>query len=273
MVSVASEGVRRVGVGILRGWLWVKETVVVLYGRGVVAGRVRRACGPGRRRELVLVRPVVLVVELVLVTADDGGDVCTRTSVASSREKMTQILTDLNEETNDCDGGVENLLPCAQIERADVGVVVLVGHTALVELLAGVDEVEVEAHTDSVEQDDHPYKRRVCLHHTPVPDHRADESAGTRSAFRMQGAHRMDAPEKRDYSDYCGEHSCYDDNDLPLVVNVSKVDIVDCLSRFNFCSHRSAIRTASALSASQGARTSNRPPDYGRYESRTQEAE
>ena len=84
MVSVASKGVRRVGVGVLRGWLWVKETVVVLYGRGVVAGRVGRACGPGRRRELVLVRPVVLVVELVLVTADDGSDVCTRTSVTSS---------------------------------------------------------------------------------------------------------------------------------------------------------------------------------------------
>lgn len=151
----------------------------VLDGRGVVCGLVSRS-GAGFR-ELVFVAVVVLLVELVLVAANDGCDVCTREKIALSvkvlNAKKTLTRTKLHEERHNRDDRVHDLLPGLEGELAvlDDPRVVL-DRAALHERPAGEHEVQEGADCGAFEEVDDPDHRRVRVHHAAVADDGANEA-------------------------------------------------------------------------------------------------
>ena len=74
-----------IGVGVLCDWGVEQALVRLADGRGVVCGLVRRRARVLRKAVLVVV--VYLLVQLVLIPADDGRDICTNPLVKLS---MTQ---------------------------------------------------------------------------------------------------------------------------------------------------------------------------------------
>ena len=88
VLGVVGIAERVVCVGVwVRAGCGVEQTLLVLDGRGVVCGLVRRV--GARLRELVFVAVVVLLVELVFVPADDRRNVCRRSVSQHVREEET----------------------------------------------------------------------------------------------------------------------------------------------------------------------------------------